>query len=121
MAGPEQELGHLCKTRVYGKDQVMPKISRGRFLLLLPVVLALLFFVSPVGAKMSTDFDPNLDFSKFKTFAFIGGVEELVRMQLNPEQLNNQIHRAVTRELSSQGTSRGEAGRESGLSGSILG
>jgi len=103
MAGPEQELGHLCKTRVYGIDQAMSEISRGRFLHLLPVVLALLSFVSPVGAKMSTDFDPNLDFSKFKTFAFIGGVEELVRMQLNPEQLNNQIHRAVTRELTAKG------------------
>src|SRR6201993_44833 len=76
-----------------------------RFLLLLPT-LQLLFaflFVSAATAKMSTDFDPNLDFSKFKTFAFIGGVEQLVRMQLNPEQLNNQIHRAVTRELTAKG------------------
>jgi uncharacterized protein DUF4136 len=75
-----------------------------RWFLRLFSVLPLLFLLaSPVEAKMSTDFDPNLDFSKFKTFAFIGGVEALVRMQLNPEQLNNQIHRAVTRELTAKG------------------
>jgi uncharacterized protein YheU (UPF0270 family) len=57
----------------------------------------------PAAAKMATDFDPNLDFSKFKTFSFIGGVEQLVRMQLNPDELNNKIHRAVTRELTAKG------------------
>ena len=74
-----------------------------RLLQLLSVFGALILFASPVTAKMATDFDPNLDFSKFKTFAFIGGVEALVRQQLNPEQLNNQIHRAVTRELTAKG------------------
>jgi hypothetical protein len=34
---------------------------------------------------------------------FIGGVEQLVRMQLNPDQLNDQIHRAVSRELTAKG------------------
>jgi hypothetical protein len=38
-----------------------------------------------------------------QTLAFIGGVEQLVRLQLNPNQLNNQIHRAVTRELTAKG------------------
>ena len=52
---------------------------------------------------MATDFDPHLNFSKFKTFSFIGGVEQLVRMQLNPDELNNKIHRAVTRELTAKG------------------
>jgi hypothetical protein len=55
------------------------------------------------NAKMATDFNPNLDFTKYKTFAYIGGVESLVRMQLNPELLNNRIHRAVVRELTSKG------------------
>src|SRR3974390_1847686 len=77
--------------------------SRKMVLPLLLGLLALVLFASSSDAKMSTDFDPNLDFSKFKTFAFIGGVEQLVRMQLNPEQLNNQIHRAVTRELTAKG------------------
>jgi len=43
------------------------------------------------NAKMATDFNPNLDFSQYKTFAYIGGVESLVRMQLNPELLNTRI------------------------------
>jgi hypothetical protein len=77
--------------------------NRGRFLLLLSALFALILFASPTKARLATDFDPNLDFSKFKTFAFIGGVEQLVRMQLNPDQLNIQIHRAVTRELTAKG------------------
>jgi hypothetical protein len=52
---------------------------------------------------MAVDFNPNLDFSKYKTFAYIGGVESLVRMQLNPELLNNRMHRAVVRELTAKG------------------
>jgi Domain of unknown function (DUF4136) len=76
------------------------KNQRLRFLL-----LALLSLLSalPGTAKIAADFDPNLDFSQFKSFAFIGGVEQLVRMQLNPDMLNNRIHRAVTRELTAKG------------------
>jgi len=74
--------------------------KRRKILLLLA---GLLLSTHPVVAKLAVDFNPNLDFSKFKTFAYIGGVEQLVRMQLNPDQLNNQIHRAVTRELTAKG------------------
>src|SRR5882672_5490482 len=70
---------------------------------LLLLLAGLLLSTHPVVAKLAVDFNPNLDFSKFKTFAFIGGVEQLVRMQLNPDQLNNRIHRAVTRELTAKG------------------
>jgi uncharacterized protein YheU (UPF0270 family) len=80
---------------------VFDKQSRKLVLLLSGMLSLLMAF--PASAKIATDFDPNLDFSKFKTFCFIGGVEQLVRMQLNPDQLNNQIHRAVTRELTSKG------------------
>jgi len=69
-------------------------------------ILALLFallFATAANAKMATDFNPNLDFSKYKTFAYLGGVESLVRMQLNPELLNNRMHRAVVRELTAKG------------------
>jgi Domain of unknown function (DUF4136) len=76
--------------------------NRRRFSLLLALLL-LLMSALPAAAKLATDFNPNLDFSKFKTFAFIGGVEQLVRMQVNPDQLNNRIHRAVTRELTAKG------------------
>ena len=81
---------------------VVSEDPRRKLLLLLSGMLSLLMAFS-ASAKIATDFDPNLDFSKFKTFAFIGGVEQLVRMQVNPDQLNNQIHRAVTRELTSKG------------------
>ena len=72
------------------------------FLLLLGLSFVLLWPMA-TKAKMATDFNPNLDFSNYKTFAYIGGVESLVRMQLNPELLNNRIHRAVVRELTGKG------------------
>jgi hypothetical protein len=76
------------------------KNQRLRFLLL--ALLSLLSTLSAT-AKSATDFDPNLDFSTFKNFAFIDGVEQLVRMQLNPDLLNDRIHRAVSRELTAKG------------------
>jgi Domain of unknown function (DUF4136) len=72
-------------------------------LLLFAMLVSLYLFPSSAAAKLATDFDPNRDFASLKTFAFIGGVEHLARMQLNPDQLNNQIHRAVTRELTAKG------------------
>jgi hypothetical protein len=48
-------------------------------------------------------------------FPFIVGVEQLVRMQLNPDQLNNQIHRAVTTRTDIQGISRSDARRNPDL------
>jgi hypothetical protein len=56
-----------------------------RCFLPLAALLALFLFVPRAFAKIFTDFDPNLDFSQLKTFAFIGGVEQLVRLQLNPD------------------------------------
>lgn len=63
----------------------------------------LLLSTFPATAKMAVDFNPDCDFTKFKTFPFIGGVGQLVRLQLNPDQLSNQIYRAVTRELTAKG------------------
>ncbi len=66
--------------------------------------LALVVAVAlPASAKITLDFDPNLDFSKFKTFAYIGGVENLVMMQLNPDLINTRVHRMVVRELEKKG------------------
>jgi hypothetical protein len=83
--------------------RLISETIRRSSLLLFPGLLFLYLFAFPAAAKMATDFDPNRDFSNFKTFSFIGGVEQLVRLQLNPNQLNNQIHRAVTRELTAKG------------------
>ena len=74
-----------------------------RLFLPLMGLLTVLLWAMAVNAKMATDFNPDLDFSKYKTFAYIGGVESLVKMQLNPELLGNRIHRTVARELTSKG------------------
>src|SRR6266481_2527455 len=86
-------------------NRVRAESSKDRLRLLLPLtgLLFVLLWAMAANAKMATDFNPNLDFSKYKTFAYIGGVESLVRMQLNPEMLNNRIHRAVVRELTGKG------------------
>src|SRR5258708_17160890 len=68
-------------------------------LLLFPGLLFLTLFAFPAAAKMATDFDPNRDFLNFRTFSFIRGVEQLVRLHLNPNELNKYIHRGVTLEL----------------------
>jgi len=57
----------------------------------------------PAAAKINIDFDPDLDFSKYKTFAYIGGVENLVMLQLNPDLINIRIHRMVVRALEKKG------------------
>lgn len=77
--------------------------NRWRFQPLLTGLLFILLCALPTGAKVATDFNPNLDFSRFKTFAYIGGVEQLLRMQVNPDLLKNRIHRSVVRELTSKG------------------
>jgi len=66
-------------------------------------LLSLLLFAVPAAAKVVVDFNPDQEFSKYKTFAFIGGVEKLVALQLNPDLINNRVHRAVTRELVAKG------------------
>jgi Domain of unknown function (DUF4136) len=53
--------------------------------------------------KTMIDFDPNLDYSKFKTFAYLGGVEHLAMVPLNPDQIHDEIHSAVARELAKRG------------------
>jgi len=77
--------------------------ERLRWYLPITGLLVILLCTTVANAKMAIDFNPHLDFSKYKTFAYIGGVESLVRMQLNPELLNNRMHRAVVRELTAKG------------------
>jgi hypothetical protein len=67
-------------------------------------LLALLSGFAPcVFAKTTVDFDPSIDFSKFKTFAYIGGVENLVAIQMNPDLINTRFHHMVVRELEKKG------------------
>jgi Domain of unknown function (DUF4136) len=70
------------------------------FFLVLAFVSAHAF---PIAAKTTIDFDPNVDFSKLKTFAYIGGVENLVMIQMNPDLINIRFHHMVARELEKKG------------------
>lgn len=67
------------------------------------VVILTLALVVPTYAKTNVDLNPNLDFTRYKTFAFIGGVEHLAMMQLNPNQLRDTVHEAVSRALTQRG------------------
>jgi len=68
------------------------------------VALVVAVLASPAAlAKSSVDLNPDLDFSKYKTFAFIGGVEHLAMLQVNPHQLRDTVHDAVSRELTKRG------------------
>jgi Domain of unknown function (DUF4136) len=78
-------------------------------------LLIILLAALPLFAKTTVDFNPNLDFSRYKTFAFIGGVENLVMMQLNPDLINNRIHRSVTRELAKKGLREVQPGEKPDL------
>ena len=79
-------------------DSQQNKVSAAVSLLLLTLILA------PVAkAKMNVDFDPNLDFSKFKTFAYIGGANMLEFRQLNPDYITDKVHAGVSQSLTQRG------------------
>jgi len=64
----------------------------------------LILIVAPIAmAKKSVDFDPNLDFSKFKTFAYIGGANMLEFRQLNPDYITDKVHSGVAQALTARG------------------
>lgn len=64
----------------------------------------LILILSPQAkAKINVDFDPRLDFSKFKTFAYIGGVNEMEFRQLDPNLISNQVHAGVSQALTERG------------------
>jgi Domain of unknown function (DUF4136) len=74
------------------------KLAAALSLFLLTLILAPLAM-----ARMNFDFDPNLDFSKFKTFAYIGGVNTLEFRQLDPDFIRNQVHAGVSKSLIQHG------------------
>jgi hypothetical protein len=66
-------------------------------------ILTLTFLPAPACAKSNVDLNPNLDFTQYKTFAFIDGVEHLAMQQLNPHQLRDTVHDSVSRALTQRG------------------
>ena len=69
----------------------------------LPLLGAAALLAAPCLVKSSVDFNPNLDFTQYKTFAFIGGVEHLGTSPLNPDLVRNTVHDAVARALAQRG------------------
>lgn len=67
------------------------------------ICAVLLLASSALFAKTAVDFNPNLDFSKYKTFAFIGGVENLTMFQVDPQLMFDRIHKAVQQALTNKG------------------
>jgi hypothetical protein len=65
--------------------------------------LIVLLLAPQALAKRNVDFNPDLDFSKYKTFAYIGGVEQLEMQQLNPNEIRDNVHEAVARALTKCG------------------
>jgi Domain of unknown function (DUF4136) len=64
----------------------------------------LILILAPLAmARMNFDFDPTLDFSQFKTFAYIGGVNTLEFRQLDPNLIGNQVHAGVSKALTQRG------------------
>lgn len=67
------------------------------------LVLFILILAPAALAKMTVDFDPNVDFSKFKTFAYIGGANMLEFRQLNPDYITDRVHSGVSQALIQRG------------------
>jgi hypothetical protein len=80
------------------KNMLLNKAGATISLILLTLILAPL-----AKAKMAVDFDPNLDFSKFKTFAYSGGVNMLEFRQLNPNFISDRVHAGVSQVLNERG------------------
>jgi Domain of unknown function (DUF4136) len=77
-------------------------LAKHKFFLLRLLAVFLLTAV-PAFARIDVDFDPNIDYSKYKTFAFIGGVQNLVMLPADPEVIEDQVRGMVTRELTKKG------------------
>jgi len=80
----------------------MPNLVR-RSTPLFGVLVILFTLAAPALAKTDVDFNPNLDFSQYKTFTYIGGVEHLTMMQVNPYLLRDTVHESVARALTARG------------------
>jgi Domain of unknown function (DUF4136) len=77
--------------------------NRPSFKLWFAISFAIFLTVSPLLAKTVADFDPKTNFLKYKTFAFVGGVENLLMFEVNPGLVSERVHRTVNRELTQKG------------------
>ena len=88
------------------KPRQQSRNNRGQLLQRAPVfcLFLLTLMLSPLAAaKKGVDFDPGLDFSKYKSFAYIGGVNTLEFRQLNPNYITDKVHAGVSQALIQRG------------------
>ncbi len=88
----------MNQTQKARNDCQRNKVAASFSLLLLTLILAPL-----AKARINVDFDPSVDFSKFKTFAYIGGVNKLELLQLDPNLISNDVHADVSKALMQHG------------------
>ena len=82
----------------------MNRLSLNHFARNFLLFLLTLFLAGwPLCAKTVVDFNPKVDFSRYKTFAFIGGVENLLMFEVNPGLVSERLHRTLVRELTPKG------------------
>jgi len=89
-------------------NQTQQARNYGQLMQRTPVVclflLTLALILPPLAAaKKGVDFDPALDFSKYKSFAYIGGVNTLEFRQLNPNYITDKVHAGVSQALIQRG------------------
>jgi hypothetical protein len=90
-------------------------LNRPIFQLWIRLIVVFLLAVSPLLAKTVVDFDPKVNFSKYKTFAFVGGVENLLMFEVNPDLVTERVHRTVARELTQKGLREVQVGQNPDL------
>jgi hypothetical protein len=83
------------------RNKIHTRFSRAQAALSL--FLLTLILAPAAVAKTRIDFDPSLDFSKFKTFAYIGGANTLEFRQLNPDMITDRVHSGVAQALIQRG------------------
>lgn len=67
------------------------------------LLFACLLLASSAFAKIRVDFDPTLNFSQYKTWAYIGGVNTLEFKELNPNYIRDRVHEGLQKALGQKG------------------
>lgn len=88
---------------IYTSRRVLKFVRSAKAAMAFSLMLMVTILAPMVMAKTTVDFDPNLDFSKFKTFAYIGGMNTLEFKQLNPEFITDRVHAGVAQALTKRG------------------
>jgi hypothetical protein len=98
------QAGLSLTERLVNQMQKRKKRSRVSRLAAVFSLIVLTLILAPLAtAKMNVDFDPSLDFSKYKTFAYVGGTNTLEFRQLDPNLISDRVHAGVAQALIARG------------------